>query len=252
MKKTVFYALDFDGVICDSAFETGMAGWKAAAHLWPDMQEMPDGYIEQFRSVRPMLETGYEAILIMRLLFEGMQPEILLAAYAETIQALLTRENLDIPQLKKQFSAIRDVWINEQLEAWLQLNPLFRGVAEKLQDLNETEWAILTTKQERYVQAILKARHIDIAEQRIFGLDRNIPKDVVLNNLVQEHPDASIYFIEDRLPALEKIKQNPALQTIHLQLATWGYNTEEDRRAAQQQGIELIDLDEFIAEAQLS
>lgn len=247
MTKPILYALDFDGVICDSAFETGMAGWKAAAQLWPDMPVAPpEGTIAQFKKVRPMLETGYEAILILRLLFEGETSDALLSAYAEKIDALVNREHLEIKQLKKLFSEIRDVWIRDHLNDWLQLNPLFPGIAEKLQSFKPEEWYILTTKQERYVIEILKANQIDIAEARIFGLDRNIPKDVVLMTLLQEHSAQSIYFIEDRLPALEKVKQNSGLNNIHLQLATWGYNTEQDRTDARRQAIELIDLEKFI------
>ena len=31
------YALDFDGVICDSAVETAVTGWRVAQTLWDDM-----------------------------------------------------------------------------------------------------------------------------------------------------------------------------------------------------------------------
>ena len=73
MKKSVIYALDFDGVICDSAIETGITGWKAAIQIWPDMKApLPSTeLINQFRLARPVIETGFEAILIMRLLYLG-------------------------------------------------------------------------------------------------------------------------------------------------------------------------------------
>jgi len=39
MPTHLFYALDFDGVICDSAVETGITGWKSACTLWQGMPE---------------------------------------------------------------------------------------------------------------------------------------------------------------------------------------------------------------------
>ncbi|HFD13311.1 MAG TPA: HAD family hydrolase, partial [Crenotrichaceae bacterium] len=49
------YALDFDGVICDSAVETGITGWKAATHVWNEMTGvLPDQVLlDAFRRVRP-------------------------------------------------------------------------------------------------------------------------------------------------------------------------------------------------------
>ncbi|HIE02179.1 MAG TPA: HAD family hydrolase, partial [Thiotrichaceae bacterium] len=34
MQKPIVYALDFDGVICDSVIEITFAAWKAAQSLW--------------------------------------------------------------------------------------------------------------------------------------------------------------------------------------------------------------------------
>ena len=58
-------ALDFDGVLCDSARETAVSAWRAGSGLWPeDMHgaEPPENMIRQFTAVRPYLETGYQAI----------------------------------------------------------------------------------------------------------------------------------------------------------------------------------------------
>jgi len=36
MKNTI-YALDFDGVLCDSVIETAISGYKIAQIVWTDM-----------------------------------------------------------------------------------------------------------------------------------------------------------------------------------------------------------------------
>ncbi|NOR71147.1 MAG: HAD family hydrolase, partial [Methylomarinum sp.] len=53
MKQAIIYALDFDGVICDSALETGVSGWKAAAKIWDDFTtSLPSkDFSDKFRQV---------------------------------------------------------------------------------------------------------------------------------------------------------------------------------------------------------
>ncbi len=76
MSHAILYALDFDGVICDSAVETAITGWKAAGQIWNDMpRTVPPAMIERFREVRPIIETGYESILAMRLIHLGETTE---------------------------------------------------------------------------------------------------------------------------------------------------------------------------------
>lgn len=58
------WALDFDGVICDSCGESSLSAWKAATHLWPEIFtneatiSKKDEVIEKMRLVRPVVETG--------------------------------------------------------------------------------------------------------------------------------------------------------------------------------------------------
>ena len=66
-------ALDFDGVLCDSARETAMTAWRAGRTIWPEWQgEAPAELVERFCTLRPWLETGYQALPIMRMAWEGL------------------------------------------------------------------------------------------------------------------------------------------------------------------------------------
>jgi phosphoglycolate phosphatase-like HAD superfamily hydrolase len=248
MTQSTLYALDFDGVICDSALETGMAGWKAALQIWDDMpSQQAYPFREAFRQTRPILETGYEAILIIRLLFLGETPATILAHFAELKQAVIDSAKWAVKDLQKLFSETRDTWIHEAPDEWALLNPLFPGVADKLTALSQQGiWTILTTKQERFVLQILKAHQITLPEQHIFGLDRQLAKEEVLVSLVGHHPDTTLIFVEDRLPALLTVKDNPKLHNVTLQLADWGYNTLQDRHDAEQAGIAVISLEQLI------
>ena len=62
------WALDFDGVICDSCGESAISGWKAAEALWPETfttqaaQSKKEEVLLQMRVVRPVVETGVVAL----------------------------------------------------------------------------------------------------------------------------------------------------------------------------------------------
>lgn len=249
MEQTIIYALDFDGVICDSADETGIAGWKAALNFWADMHaSLPAAdMLDQFRQIRPAIETGYEAVLVMRLLFEGNGVEHILQHFSSAIQQIAAKYQLDIEQLKQVFGDTRDHWINHSAEEWRSMNPLFPGVTEKLRRLSgRGTWYVVTTKQERFVAEILNYHQIQIPSQHIYGLDRKMSKAETLLKLQHRHPGQPIVFVEDRLAALLSVMTDRRLSGIKLFLADWGYNTDEDRRKSRQHPISLIALDEFL------
>ncbi|BCG64847.1 MAG: hypothetical protein methR_P2640 [Methyloprofundus sp.] len=247
MKQPIIYALDFDGVICDSAVETAMTGWKAAMQVWPDMigTEPSAVQIDQFRALRPVLETGYEAILLIRLLQQGVTLDAIKADNLAMVQALLGELVQGVAFLKQLFGTTRDKWIAQARDEWVAMNPLFDGVAEKLSQLNGQDWYIVTTKQERFVEQILQANNVALPND-IFGLDRKMSKEAVLQALIEKYPTRRLCFIEDRLPTLVNVRENERLKSVALQLVDWGYNTVLDKQVAREKQIQLISLHEFL------
>ncbi|MEE9327365.1 MAG: HAD family hydrolase [Cocleimonas sp.] len=242
------YALDFDGVICNSAIETALTGWLAAQSLWSDLKglSLNEEQIEQFTKIRPCLEFGYEAILIVRLLHDNVSLDSSCQNFQEAIQALIIGNNFDVEKLKTLFGETRDAQIQQNESDWLASNPLFEGISGKLKTLKQEDWIIVTTKQERFVDAILVANGIRLNKKRIFGLDRKMNKQTVLQKLLDNHPDRKITFIEDRLPTLMAVQNNPKLKTVNLQLVDWGYNTELERKTAEENGIRVISIKSFL------
>jgi phosphoglycolate phosphatase-like HAD superfamily hydrolase len=241
------YALDFDGVICDSAVETAIAGWKVATQLWSDMPaQIPADILKQFRQVRPIMETGYESTLIVRMLFEGLDADSLMAAFHHQIEALMIRDELTADELKQAFGDTRDAWIQADFDNWIEMNPLFDGVAEKLSKIDLAQSVIITTKQERFVDHILSANQIHFPVEQIFGMDRNLSKQQILTDLSADKPDAEILFVEDRLPTLINVITDERLDHVQLLLADWGYNTAQDKDSASQiKRIKTIGLEAF-------
>ena len=249
MNNSIVYALDFDGVICDSAIETGISGWKAACQIWQDMPAaIPEEMIALFRQVRPVIETGYEAILTMRCLYLGESIETIYQGYHDEFQLLMQQAHVDSEDLKKLFGDTRDAWIALDKKAWIDKNPLYPGVAEKLRQLSQLNtWYVITTKQERFVKKILNANEIVLPDERIFGLDRNMSKPEVLKKIIKHHTGQSIVFVEDRLPALLKVRQESALADVQLYFALWGYNCAVDKLNAKAQGFSQLNLEDFLA-----
>lgn len=250
MINKILFALDFDGVICDSAVETAHTAWTAAQDFWPDMQDqtITAKQVQQFRDIRPRLEFGYEALLIIRLLQQGLTTNDLNDHYHERLQSLIKSDGLNIDALKDAFGQTRDRKIQQDETGWIASNPLFDGITAKLSKLQQEDWAIITTKQERFVERILQGNKIHLKSSRIYGLDRNLGKQEVLKRLKIKNPDRPIIFIEDRLPTLIKVLENPDLQDIKMQLADWGYNTEPERKMARENAIEVIGKDDFLVQ----
>ena len=245
-EQTMIYALDFDGVICDSALELAMSGWQVARQIWPDMPESYDqATLDAYREVRPIIETGYETIPILRLLQQGVSVEDLASAYPDRLATTIQSANIDAATLKQLFGEFRDRWIATDEADWLDNNPLFPTIAEKLKALDGQVWYIITTKQERFARKILQANDIHIPAERLFGMDRNMSKQVVLEGILRKHR-LPVTFVEDRYQTLTGVLNNNALSSILLQLAAWGYNTAREREIAPQLAIEVVSIEQFL------
>lgn len=246
--SSIIYALDFDGVICDSAIETALSGWKAACQLWPDMPTTaPMEHVESFRQVRPIIETGYEAILTMRLLHLGHDSARIHHDHKTDFEQLMQETDTNSDDLKALFGSTRDTWIAEDQPQWVSKNPLYEGIAQKLRALeNSQTWYVITTKQERFVQEIFRANDIILPDERLFGLDRKMSKIEVLKSLLPEHTGQTLRFVEDRLPTLINVSAEPQLTDVELVFALWGYNTDDDKSQARARGFHCQTLEQFL------
>lgn len=78
-RDSSFLALDFDGVICASSEESSHSAIIAAKNFWPlSFQNIDMNIVETFQNLqheimylRPIIETGYENMLIARYLNEN-------------------------------------------------------------------------------------------------------------------------------------------------------------------------------------
>lgn len=247
------WALDFDGVICDSARETAAAAWRAGMELWPEWRtqpEPPPPVLDGFCLIRPLLETGWQAIPMLRLLADGLPPAAFRDRFPDLIEKVRQRTGRTVPDLVRLFGAARDRWIAAAPDEWLARHRFYPGVADALRGaLRSAQLFILTTKQARFTERLLAAAGAPLPPERIFGLETGRSKDELLISLLArpEHRGLTCAFVEDRLEALERAAARPELAAVRLLFARWGYSGEaEQARAAANPRIRTVDLPAFV------
>jgi phosphoglycolate phosphatase-like HAD superfamily hydrolase len=244
----LIYALDFDGVICDSAAETGETAWRAGCEIWPEWgdRSVPEAVLERFRSLRPVLETGYQSLGLMRLA-ETDPAAVGSEELAVQANRMLLETGRSRSALVDMFGQARDRWLAEDLAGWLARHSFYPGILDALkQFMARGEVFILTTKQERFVKALLQGQGVDFPDERLYGLEDGRCKEEILLDLLARYPQNECLFVEDRLETLKRVAVCPALGSVQLYLATWGYNTASTRgEGARHRRIHLLELADF-------
>ncbi|QQE64776.1 haloacid dehalogenase [Leptolyngbya sp. BL0902] len=228
-------ALDFDGVICDGLLEYFQTAWKAYCEVFqPATPEPPLGLAERFYPLRPVVETGWEMPLVLYGLLSGVADEAIRDDWPSLIPQLIAEGRVEPAQLGAAVDGVRDRWMAADLEGWLGLHRFYPGVLPRLHQAQAqgTDLIIISTKEGRFIQRLLAQQGLALTADRILGKEVKQPKYTTLGQLQAAHPDAPIWFVEDRIKALQAVQDQPDLDTIQLFLADWGYNTAADQALA--------------------
>ena len=247
-------AFDFDGVICDGLIEYFQTAWQAYVQLFNPAnqavsQEAPDGLAEKFYPLRPVIETGWEMPALVRALIDSASDKAIIQQWPAMALSYLEAANLTKAQSAQTLDGVRDQWINTDLSGWLGLHRFYPGMIDKLADLlaGDIPVYIVSTKEGRFIKALLAKSGLDFPEERIIGKEVKRPKYETLRILKKKHFVEQIWFVEDRLPALESVVAQSDLQQTELFLADWGYNLAPDRDLARQHPrIHLLSLQQVV------
>ncbi len=231
-------ALDFDGVICDTVRETLTSAWEVYREIWNGRSGHPPPQAEAaFHRLRPALEIGWEAPILLRAIIEGVPEADLLRDFqAVWRQRILEAHHLDRGVLLARFDAARDAWIRTDMRGWLASNRFYPGIAERLRVIVQSDASIfvITTKERRFAHLLLERNGVNLPAAQVWGKERARPKADLLRVLRQTHPVAygDVWFVEDRLKTLRSVQEQADLDAVGLFLATWGYNTPAEREEA--------------------
>ena len=225
-------ALDFDGVLCNSAYETACTGWRACQLQWPENfnTELENEMIDAFRDVRPVLKTGYESMILLYLLQRGISIAEILKNYTKLKSDFFEKRGISAEKLKDTFGATRDNWIKSDFNGWLKLNKFYAGVIDSVKNCPYPVY-IVTTKQKRFTTALCEYIGLDLSETHIFGLEDG-EKSLSLKQIHEKNQGSSILFIEDRLDNLLDAQVDKA--KMYKFYADWGYGTKEDNKSAKE------------------
>jgi phosphoglycolate phosphatase-like HAD superfamily hydrolase len=240
-------ALDFDGVLCNGLREYFQTTWRAYCQVWPTSSgTAPEALAQTFYRLRPVVEIGWEMPVLLRAILKGFSEEAILQNWFVIRDRIVVEDDLNPKVLAAQVDAVRDRWITTDVDSWLALHSFYEGVIPKLQVLSEhLPIFIITTKESRFVKALLHQVGLHIPNHCLFGKDCRRPKAETLRQLKATTP-TPIWFIEDRLATLNGIKQQLDLADITLFLGDWGYNTLQQQQAVSRDPrIHLLSLSQF-------
>jgi phosphoglycolate phosphatase-like HAD superfamily hydrolase len=244
-------ALDFDGVICDGLIEYFEVAWRTYCKIWlPADNTPPDDLALRFYRLRPVIETGWEMPVLIKALLDGISDEKILQEWTKITPQILLEDKLQAREIASKLDHLRDEWIATDLEGWLSLHKFYPGVIEKIKLTlaSEVQLFIVTTKEGRFVQQLLQQEGVNLPPSAIFGKEVKRPKYEILRELIQSANTqlVSLWFVEDRIKTLQLVQQQVDLEDVKLFLADWGYNTQPERKAAQDdQRIRLLSLSQF-------
>ncbi len=250
MTAVQLIAFDFDGVICDGLIEYFQTAWKAYCEIFkPDETTPPAGLAERFYPLRPVIETGWEMPVLIQALVTGADPARIVNEWPEMALPYLAAASLTKAQSVQALDGVRDRQIKSDLQSWLDLHRFYPGMIQKVDELLKSDIPvyIVSTKEGRFIKALLSQSGVDFPEERIIGKEVKRPKYETLRLLKAKHNASNIWFVEDRLPALSEVKEQTDLAEVQLFLADWGYNLEADRAQARQDSrIHLLSLEKVV------
>ncbi len=244
-------ALDFDGVICNGLLEYFESSRRTYNQIWHQEPLTNNNNVaELFYKLRSVIETGWEMPILLRALVLNYSEELILKNWEKVCKEIVQREQLNPSIIGKQLDQVRIQWIESDLESWLSLHTFYDGVIPRLKQLLESGIIlyIITTKEGVFTRQLLEQQDIKLPPDAIIGKEQKRPKYQTLRQIISQYnvQPREIYFVEDRLPALELVRQQPDLKEIGLFLADWGYNKEETRNSLKHNsGIKLLSLTQF-------
>ena len=247
MDNTQILALDFDGVIADSIDEclvtahNGYGKYRQQGDRRQDLRLFSDTEIHTFRGLRPLIRRGEDYVFLLQAMEEGLQ-----LSSQEQFDDFLNRNESRRDEYRELFYAERERLQNLEPQKWLELNPLYPGMASFLAALDPNTVYIVTTKDLRSIQLILEHNQVHLHPENMFQADRDFRKPAILNAIQETNSfePAQIHFIDDHVATALEVKHDTEV-TVYC--AKWGYNTEDQLETLKAVDIPTVSLDQFMA-----
>ena len=240
-------ALDFDGVVSDSAREAFLVARRTYLELRPgsslhgaDEQELWHAFLalmplgnraEDYAAALAAIDAGVH---------RGIGDQAAYDAWRKAQDAGFLRD------FHQRFYQVRTALSETDREAWLAAMPPYPGLLAILRRrAGSCAYAIATAKDRRSVGILLA--HYGIADlfppELVVDKEAGVTKDAHLRHLaaVRGLDLAEITFVDDKVNHLD----TAAPLGVRCALAAWGYNGPREHRLARARGYLVCTLDDF-------
>jgi len=259
------FLFDFDGVVCDSCDECTVSAWRTCQILnamptdhCHDKEDPPAWIFEKMRSIRPAIEVGWQIPVLLSVFLDqnansgshAMTASEIIENYEELVGRWLASHELQEQDMIDSFGKVRDDWIAEDLDSWLDINAFYEGMAESINHCRG-DAVLVTTKQQRFAQALVRHAGVNesaMQDDSIFGLGMYKSKSDVIAEKMKEgdYQADQTYFFEDRWPTLAKCLKDERLEGVRFYLCSWGYCTEHELELAKNEPrVQVLRLADF-------
>jgi len=240
-------ALDFDGVISDSAREAYLVALRAWRELQPatllgEAAEEDASLYARFLAAMPLGNRAEDFAVILAALERGRPlPDQASydAFYADFDPELLRR-------FHRRFYQVRHAWCERAPDEWLPLMRPYRAFCQLLERRSgDAILAIATAKDRRSVRELLERYGLAglFPEDRVLDKETGVSKRSHMEHLagVFGLPFAEITFVDDKVNHLDSV----ASLGCRCVLAAWGYNGPREWNLAREAGHLVCSLEDF-------
>jgi phosphoglycolate phosphatase-like HAD superfamily hydrolase len=255
-------ALDFDGVVSDSAPECFVVALRAYWALRGDSHRVPEP-ASLFASGAPTLSevrgaTLYAPFVERMPLGNRAEDFGVVLASLEANRPLPDQASYDafraeqgedwLAEFHRQFYRERDALSEADAEGWFELMGPYAALLPILhRHCADTQLAIATAKDGRAVAKLLTRYGLRslFPPERVLDKETGVHKTAHLRTLSERFgvPFDTITFVDDKVNHLDRA----APLGVRCALAAWGYNGEREAVQAQERGYLVLSLDDFEA-----
>lgn len=249
-------AVDFDGVISDSALKSlfvshnaycryfgpevkkNFGGEQFTFENWEQMKIDYKQEMEKYRRIRSYIELSGDFYVMIKIIEDQLEVH-----NQDEFRKIRNQMNFNYQFFHELFFQEKEHWQKKDFGKWFFLSPVFTEVITGIKKfLAEGQKIVIATS--NLGQAIHPAFHPDylgfhIDQRDIFDKNYGKKKSDHMKAIAAQygiHFD-EIYFIDDQLSYLE---ETMALG-VHVFMAGWGYCTPEQKETAREEGITVIE-----------
>lgn len=201
--------LDFDGVICDSAFEAFRLALFTRSLLSDPSDESLDDLYPSFLRWRSSVGPAWNYHFVLNEMIDNVWSSW-----------ELTEEAIDF---QKAFFANRYKFLNNNRKQWLDMNPFYDTVLQVLQSTRQ-EIVILTNKNSQPVRDLL--RYKGLFHFPVFSMDE-MPHFECKSRFLNLFGSRRVKFLDDNVDIVRAANARTQ-DNVEAFLASWGYCAEEN------------------------